>query len=96
MIYLLLFALIVFILLGIAIYQSKQTLKSTDILNKSLDRTDEVLEKYINKANKLEEELEKEYIKRVIQQVNYNKSHASRILGIARKTLREKMQKYDL
>jgi len=42
------------------------------------------------------EELEKEYIKRVIQQVNYNKSHASRILGIARKTLREKMQKYDL
>jgi len=42
------------------------------------------------------EELEKEYIKRVIQQVNYNKSHASRILGIARKTLREKMQKYEL
>ncbi len=42
------------------------------------------------------EELEKDYIKRVIQQVNFNKSHASRILGIARKTLREKMQKYDL
>jgi DNA-binding NtrC family response regulator len=42
------------------------------------------------------EELEREYIKRVIQQVNYNKSHAARILGIARKTLREKMQKYDL
>jgi len=42
------------------------------------------------------EQLEKEYIKRVIQQVNYNKSHAARILGIARKTLREKMQKYEL
>jgi len=42
------------------------------------------------------EELEREYIKRVIQQVNYNKSHAARILGIARKTLREKMQKYGL
>jgi len=42
------------------------------------------------------EELEKEHIKRVIQQVNYNKSQAARILGIARKTLREKMQKYGL
>jgi len=42
------------------------------------------------------EDLEKEHIKRVIQQVNYNKSHAARILGIARKTLREKMQKYGL
>ncbi|UCE07179.1 MAG: sigma-54-dependent Fis family transcriptional regulator, partial [bacterium] len=42
------------------------------------------------------EQLEKEHIKRVIQQVNYNKSQAARILGIARKTLREKMQKYDL
>jgi two-component system response regulator AtoC len=42
------------------------------------------------------EELEKEHIKRVIHQVNYNKSQAARILGIARKTLREKMQKYNL
>ncbi len=42
------------------------------------------------------EELEKEYIKRVIHQVNYNKSKAARILGIARKTLREKMQRYGL
>lgn len=42
------------------------------------------------------EELEKEHIKRVIQQVNFNKSQAARILGIARKTLREKMQKYGL
>ncbi len=42
------------------------------------------------------EELEKDYIKRVVQQANYNKSQAARILGIARKTLREKMQKYGL
>ncbi|MFZ5518782.1 MAG: sigma 54-interacting transcriptional regulator [Candidatus Zhuqueibacterota bacterium] len=42
------------------------------------------------------EELEKEHIERVIKQVNYNKSQAARILGIARKTLREKMQRYGL
>jgi DNA-binding protein Fis len=42
------------------------------------------------------EDLEKEHIKRIIQQVDYNKSRAARILGIARKTLREKMQKYNL
>lgn len=42
------------------------------------------------------EELEKDHIKRVVLQVNYNKSQAARILGIARKTLREKMQKYEL
>ncbi len=47
-------------------------------------------------SNRTLEELEKEYIKRVIQQVNRNKSHAARILGIARKTLREKLEKYDL
>ncbi len=47
-------------------------------------------------SNSTLEELEKEYIKRVIQQVNHNKSHAARILGIARKTLREKLQKYNL
>ena len=42
------------------------------------------------------EELEKEHITKVIKQVNYNKSQAARILGIARKTLREKLQKYGL
>ena len=40
--------------------------------------------------------LEKEHIKRVLNQVNFNKSQAARILGIARKTLREKIQKYNL
>jgi len=42
------------------------------------------------------EELERAHIQRVMEQVNYNKSQAARILGIARKTLREKMQKYSL
>jgi len=42
------------------------------------------------------EELEKEHIERVVKQVNYNKSQAARILGIARKTLREKMHRYGL
>jgi len=46
--------------------------------------------------NETLEELEKEHIKRVIRQVNYNKSRAARILGIARKTLRQKMAKYGL
>lgn len=42
------------------------------------------------------ESLEKEYIKKVLLQANFNKSHAARILGIARKTLREKMQRYGM
>ncbi|MCI0515174.1 sigma-54 dependent transcriptional regulator [candidate division KSB1 bacterium] len=42
------------------------------------------------------ESLEKKYIEQVLLSVNFNKSHASKILGIARKTLREKMQKYQI
>ena len=42
------------------------------------------------------EDLEREHIKNVIEQANHNKSEAARILGIARKTLREKMQKYGI
>ncbi|HEX9973640.1 MAG TPA: sigma-54-dependent Fis family transcriptional regulator [bacterium] len=48
------------------------------------------------KSNGTLEDLEREHIKKVIEQVNYNKSEAARILGIARKTLREKMQKYGI
>jgi len=40
--------------------------------------------------------LEKQHIKKILNQVNYNKSQAARLLGIARKTLREKMQRYGL
>ena len=42
------------------------------------------------------EELEKQHIQSVLKQVNNNKSAAARMLGIARKTLREKIQKYHL
>ncbi len=42
------------------------------------------------------EDLERAHIEKVLLQVNYNKSRAARILGIARKTLREKIQKYSL
>ncbi|MBC8182121.1 sigma-54-dependent Fis family transcriptional regulator [candidate division KSB1 bacterium] len=52
--------------------------------------------KNMNNPDGTLEDLEKEHIKIVIQQVDYNKSQAARILGIARKTLREKMQKYNL
>ncbi|MBN2356690.1 sigma-54-dependent Fis family transcriptional regulator, partial [candidate division KSB1 bacterium] len=40
--------------------------------------------------------MEKEHIRQVLQQTNYNKSAAAQRLGIARKTLREKMTKYQL
>ncbi len=42
------------------------------------------------------QKVEKEYIRKVMEQVDFNKSKAARILGIARKTLREKLQKYDI
>ena len=40
-------------------------------------------------------DLEREHIVAVMRQVNYNKSEAARRLGIARKTLREKLQRYS-
>ena len=40
--------------------------------------------------------MERDHIKKILEQANYNKTHAARLLGIARKTLREKMQKYNL
>ena len=41
-------------------------------------------------------DLEREHILAVMQQVDHNKSAAARILGIARKTLREKLAKYNI
>ncbi|MBN1999625.1 hypothetical protein JW935_18875, partial [candidate division KSB1 bacterium] len=49
-----------------------------------------------DKENITLDELEKRYIKSVLEQVNQNKSAAARVLGIARKTLREKIAKYKL
>lgn len=42
------------------------------------------------------EELEKLHIEEVLKSVYYNKSRAAKILGIARKTLREKIQRYHI
>jgi two-component system, NtrC family, response regulator HydG len=41
-------------------------------------------------------QLERDHIAEVMQEVNHNKSEAARRLGIARKTLREKMQRYQI
>ncbi len=40
------------------------------------------------------EDLERKHIEEILPDVKYNKSHAAKTLGIARKTLREKNQKY--
>lgn len=42
------------------------------------------------------EEIEKMHIRSVLDKVRNNKSAAARMLGIARKTLREKIQKYNI
>ena len=42
------------------------------------------------------DELERQHIQSVLQMADYNKSEAARILGIARKTLREKLSRYSL
>ena len=41
-------------------------------------------------------EVEKPFLKVVLEQVNGNQSRASEILGINRNTLRKKIQTYDL
>ena len=41
-------------------------------------------------------QLERDHIAAVMQKVNHNKSEAARRLGIARKALREKMQRYQI
>jgi transcriptional regulator with GAF, ATPase, and Fis domain len=42
------------------------------------------------------EAIEKAHIEQILQETGYNKSEASRRLGIARKTLREKIQRYRI
>ena len=54
----------------------------------------EILPNYQNELTL--EEIEKQHILAVLQQENYNKSAAARRLGIARKTLREKLLKYKI
>jgi transcriptional regulator with GAF, ATPase, and Fis domain len=42
------------------------------------------------------DDLERQHIQSVLQMTDYNKSEAARMLGIARKTLREKLSRYSL
>jgi DNA-binding protein Fis len=42
------------------------------------------------------EELEKAHIKNVLEKTGGNITHASKVLGISRYTLREKLKKYGL
>jgi DNA-binding NtrC family response regulator len=41
------------------------------------------------------EELERRYIQRVLETVRGNKADAARILGVDRKTLYRKLERYD-
>jgi len=50
----------------------------------------------VPKDNVTLEELEKQHIEEILKNVHFNKSKAAKILGIARKTLREKIQKYNI
>ncbi len=52
--------------------------------------------KYFDKGFRSLEELEKEYIKKVLESTQNNKTRASQLLGINRKTLRAKIKKYRL
>ena len=67
---------------------------TVDVMPTSLNRV--IQPGMLSQENITLEEMEKRHIKRIIEQVNYNKSAASRLLGIARKTLREKMEKYHI
>jgi transcriptional regulator of acetoin/glycerol metabolism len=42
------------------------------------------------------EEMEKEHIIEVLHQTNWNRSKTARILGIDRKTLYDKMKRYEI
>lgn len=48
------------------------------------------------KLNRTLEEVEREHIQNVLARVNGNKTQAARILGINRKTLRERLKKFEM
>jgi len=51
---------------------------------------------YLPRLDRSLDEVESEYIKRVLESVSWNKTKAAGILGIDRKTLREKIKTYNL
>lgn len=58
--------------------------------------TEDKREDTLKNIRDLKNETEKEYIVSVLKQVNYKKGKAAKILGVSRKTLWEKMKKYDI
>jgi len=49
-----------------------------------------------NTLNSAVEESEKAYIISILQKVNYNRTKAAKMLGVSRRTLYDKIEKYDL
>ena len=46
--------------------------------------------------NRTLKQVEKEWIRRILEEVDGNRTHAAKILGITRKTLQNKIREYDL
>jgi DNA-binding NtrC family response regulator len=49
-----------------------------------------------NGLNRTLEQMEAEYIRQVLDRLGGNKSQAAKVLGIDRKTLREKLKRFGL
>ena len=75
--------------------QSNDEIQANNLQLEPLLTADDSLESFVDKEISLEL-LEKEYIRRILQKTRGNKSIASKILGINRKTLLEKRRKYNL
>ncbi len=61
----------------------------------STDHLPHELREHIKSKQSIEE-LEKGYILEILGRTGYNKSQAAKVLGIARKTLYEKIEKYNI
>jgi DNA-binding NtrC family response regulator len=70
-------------------------IQTEDLLYHGISSASSFLTLMIGKYKSLEE-IEKEYIKAVLQAHHWNKSHAANILGIDRKTLLAKIKKYNI
>ncbi len=70
-------------------------IRSEDLLYHGISSASSFLTLMIGKYRSLDE-IEKEYIKAVLQAHHWNKSHTANILGIDRKTLLAKIKKYNI
>jgi transcriptional regulator with GAF, ATPase, and Fis domain len=78
-----------------AVIMSTDSTITMDLMPVALSSSKEQTPATLGKNMTLEE-LEKRHIRSVMEQTHFNKSAAARMLGIARKTLREKLQKYQI